>query len=63
VIWILYAFVVLPDQMLLQPILIGVGLLMVGLSPMPSMRRFFETGVSSGVTATGGEFGGIDIGS
>jgi hypothetical protein len=63
VIWILYEFVVLPDQMLLQPILIGVGLPMVGLSLMPSMRRFFETGVSSGVTATGGEFGGIDIGS
>ena len=39
VIWILYEFVVLPDQMLLQPILIVVGLLMVLLALMPSVRR------------------------
>lgn len=63
VIWILYEFVVLPDQMLLQPILIGVGLLMVGLSLMPSLRRFYATGVSPGVTEEGGGFRGIDIGS
>lgn len=53
-IWILYEFVVLPDQMLLQPILIGVGLLMVALSSMPSMRRFYANGGSPGVTGTGG---------
>lgn len=63
VIWILYEFVVLPDQMLLQPILIGVGLLMVGLALMPSLRRFYATGVSPGVTEKGGGFRGIDIGS
>ena len=45
VIWILYEFVVLPDQMLLQPILIVVGLLMVLLALMPSVRRFYTNGV------------------
>lgn len=53
-IWILYEFVVLPNQMLLQPILIGVGLLMVVLSLMPSMHRFYANCVSglSGKGAT-----------
>ena len=46
VIWILYEFVVLPEQILLQPILIGVGLLMVLLALMPSVRRFCTNGVS-----------------
>lgn len=53
VMWILYEFVVLPDQMLLQPILIGIGLLMVVLTLMPSMRRFCANGVSPGVTGRG----------
>ena len=46
VIWILYEFVVLPDQTLLQPILIGVGLVMVLLALMPSVRRFYTNGAS-----------------
>jgi hypothetical protein len=49
VIWILYEFVVLPDQMLLQPILIGVGLLMVLLALMPSMRRSYAKGAAGAV--------------
>jgi len=57
--WILYEFVVLPDQMLLQPILIGVGLLMVVLALMPSMRRFYATG-AAGISMEGGELRGID---
>jgi hypothetical protein len=50
VIWILYEFVVLPDQMLLQPILIGVGLVMVVLTLLPSVRQFYANGVSRSVT-------------
>ena len=46
VIWILYEFVVLPEQILLQPILIVVGLLMVLLALMPSVRRFYTSGES-----------------
>ena len=46
VIWILYEFVVLPEQILLQPILIGVGLLMVLLALTPSVRRFYTCGGS-----------------
>jgi hypothetical protein len=56
--WILYELVVLPDQMFLQPILIGVGVLMVVLALMPSMRRFSATG-AGGIPAGGGEIGGI----
>lgn len=51
--WILYEFVVLPDQMLLQPILIGVGMLMVGLSLTPSLRRFYSVGATAGVMGRG----------
>ena len=50
VIWILYEFVVLPEQILLQPILIGVGLLMVLLALMPSVRRFYTNGTSGEAT-------------
>jgi hypothetical protein len=53
VIWILYEFVVLPDQMLLQPILIGVGLLMVLLAMMPSMRRSCARGAAGAVAGRG----------
>ena len=53
VIWILYEFVVLPDQMLLQPILIVVGLLMVLLALMPSVRRFYSNGSSGESTGQG----------
>lgn len=54
VVWILYEFVVLPNQMLLQPILIGVGLLIVVLALMPSMRRFYASGRSPGFTGRRG---------
>ncbi len=50
VLWILYEFVVLPDQMLLQPILIVVGLLMLLLALMPSMRGFYTDGAPGEVT-------------
>jgi hypothetical protein len=49
VVWILFEFVVLPDQMLLQPILIGVGVLMIALSLSPSLRRFYATGATADV--------------
>jgi hypothetical protein len=42
--WILYEFVVLPDQMLLQPILIGIGLLTIALPLTPSVHRWYATG-------------------
>ena len=48
--WILYEFVVLPDQMLLQPILIVVGLLMLLLALMPSMRGFYTNGAPGQAT-------------
>jgi hypothetical protein len=63
VIWILYEFVVLPDQMLLQPILIGVGLLMVVLTLVPSMRGFYASGFSAGLMERRSESRGNDIGS
>ena len=55
--WILYEFIVMPDRMFLQPTLIGVGLLMVVLALMPSMRRYFATG-ADGISLEGGEFRG-----
>jgi hypothetical protein len=39
--WILYEFVILPDTMILQPILVGVGLAMLAIPPLPSMRRYY----------------------
>ena len=41
--WILYEFAIFPDRMVLQPILIGVGALMVAIPLLPSMRGFFAT--------------------
>ena len=61
VVWILFEFVVLPDQMLLQPILIGVGLLMIALSLSPSLRRFYAIGATAEMTRRG-EFSDLDIG-
>jgi hypothetical protein len=61
VVWILLEFVVLPDQMLLQPILIGVGVLMIALSLSPSLRRFYATGATVDVMRRG-EFSDLDIG-
>ena len=42
--WILYEFVIFPDRILLQPILIGVGALMVAIPALPSMRTYTATG-------------------
>ena len=53
VVWILFEFVVLPDQMLLQPILIGVGVLMIALSLSPSLRRFYATSATADVKRRG----------
>lgn len=39
--WILYEFAIFPDRIALQPILIGVGALMVAIPLLPSMRRFY----------------------
>jgi hypothetical protein len=39
--WILYEFTIFSDRMLLQPILIGVGVLMVAIPLLPSMRRHY----------------------
>ena len=50
VLWILYEFLVLPDQMLLQPILIVVGLLMLLLALMPPMRGFYANGAPGQAT-------------
>jgi hypothetical protein len=41
--WILYEFTVLPQVIALQPILIGVGVLMVAIPLLPSMRRHYRT--------------------
>jgi hypothetical protein len=37
--WIVYEFTVLPERMVLQPILLAVGALMVAIPLLPSMRR------------------------
>lgn len=47
VLWIVYELFVLPETMILQPILIGVGLAIAGTPLLPSMRRWFAV--------TGGE--------
>jgi len=59
--WILYEFVALPDQMLLQPILIGVGVLMIALSLTPSLRRFYATSATADVMRRG-EFSDLVVG-
>lgn len=51
----------LPDQMLLQPILIGVGVLMIALSLSPSLRGFYATGTTADVMRRG-EFSDLDVG-
>lgn len=61
VVWILFEFVVLPDQMPLQPILIGVGVLMIALSLSPSLRGFYATGTTADVMRRG-ELSDLDIG-
>jgi hypothetical protein len=43
--WILYEFTILPELMVLQPILIGVGALMVAIPLVPSMWRHYRTEV------------------
>jgi hypothetical protein len=42
--WILYQFAVIPETIALQPILIGVGILMMAIPLLPSMRRYYATG-------------------
>jgi hypothetical protein len=59
--WILYEFVALPDQMLLQPIPIGVGVLMIALSRTPSLRRFYATSATADVMRRG-EFSDLVVG-
>jgi hypothetical protein len=59
--WILYEFVALPDQMLLQPIPIGVGVLMIALSLTPSLRRFYATSATADVMRRG-EFSDLVVG-
>ncbi len=39
-IWIVYELTVLPERMVLQPILLAVGALMVAIPLLPSMRRY-----------------------
>jgi hypothetical protein len=41
--WILYEFTIIPNVIVLQPILIVVGILMVAISMLPSMRRYYRT--------------------
>jgi hypothetical protein len=38
--WIVYEFTVLPERMVLQPILLAVGALMVAIPLLPSIRRY-----------------------
>jgi hypothetical protein len=42
--WILYEFVIIPDTMILQPVLIGVGLVMVAVPLLRSVRRYEGVG-------------------
>jgi hypothetical protein len=48
VLWILYELVVLPEQMWLQPALLVVGSLLVGISLTPAMRRDAEVPAAAG---------------
>jgi hypothetical protein len=41
VLWIAYEFVVLPDTMILQPILMGIGLAISALPFLSSLRRWY----------------------
>jgi hypothetical protein len=42
VLWIVYEFFVLPDVLWLQPVLIGLGLVMVGVPLLRSMRDWYS---------------------
>ena len=41
--WILYEFAIIPERIALQPILIAVGVLMLAIPMLPSMRRHYRT--------------------
>ena len=41
--WILYEFTIMPERIVLQPILIVVGILMAAIPLLPSMRRQYRT--------------------
>jgi hypothetical protein len=41
--WIVYEFTIFPETIALQPILIGVGMLMIAIPLLPSMRRYSTT--------------------
>jgi len=56
--WILYEFAVIPERMVLQPILIVVGSMMVAMPLLPSMRRYAAT--NPGPPSTNREAGGDD---
>jgi hypothetical protein len=43
IVWILYEFVILADRMILQPLLIGVGIVMMAIPLLPSMRAYCST--------------------
>lgn len=43
VVWILYEFTIFPDRTALQPLLLGVGALMVAIPLVPSMRSYSKT--------------------
>jgi hypothetical protein len=40
--WIVYELLIFDDRMILQPILITVGLAMIAIPLLPSMRRSYE---------------------
>ncbi len=41
--WILYEFAIFSEKIWLQPVLIVVGLMMVGIPLTPVMRRWYRT--------------------
>jgi hypothetical protein len=43
VLWILYEFTIVPDRIVLQPMLLAVGALMIAMPCLPSMRNYCRT--------------------
>jgi hypothetical protein len=41
--WILYEFTIFSERIALQPILLGVGMLMIAIPWLPSMRRYYTS--------------------
>jgi hypothetical protein len=42
--WIVYEFTIFSETIALQPILIGIGVLMIAIPLLPSMRRYYAAG-------------------